>query len=48
MPVYMERTIMDLLRIYINGGARGFLVVIDPREAERVLQPTLVDVAFER
>ncbi len=45
MPIYMERTILELPRIYINGGARGFLVAIDPREAERVLNPTLVDVA---
>ena len=45
MPVYMQQTILDLLRIYINGGARGFLVAIDPRDAQRVLQPVLVDVA---
>ena len=45
MPVYMQRTILDLPRIYINGGARGFLVAIDSREAQRVLSPTLVDVA---
>jgi Cys-tRNA(Pro) deacylase len=45
MPIYMERSIVALPRIYINGGARGFLVEIDPREAERVLEPTLVDVA---
>jgi Cys-tRNA(Pro) deacylase len=48
MPVYMERTILDLPTIYINGGARGFLVSIDPREAQRVLEPALVDVAIER
>jgi len=46
MPVYMQRTILDLPRIYINGGARGFLVAIDPREAQRLLAPTLVDVAI--
>ena len=46
MPVYMQRTILDLPRIYINNGARSFLVAIDPREAERLLQPTLVDVAI--
>jgi Cys-tRNA(Pro) deacylase len=46
MPVYMQQTILDLPRIYINGGARGFLVAIDPREAQRVLAPTLVDVAL--
>jgi Cys-tRNA(Pro) deacylase len=45
MPVYMQQTILDLPLIYINGGARGFLVSLDPREAQRVLQPTLVDVA---
>lgn len=45
MPIYMERTIAELPRIYINGGARGFLVAIDPRDAVRVLSPTLVDAA---
>jgi Cys-tRNA(Pro) deacylase len=46
MPVFMQATILDLPRIYINGGARGFLVALDPREAQRVLAPTLVDVAL--
>jgi prolyl-tRNA editing enzyme YbaK/EbsC (Cys-tRNA(Pro) deacylase) len=45
MPVYMQSTILDLPRIYINGGARGFLVELDPRDAQRVLAPVLVDVA---
>lgn len=45
MPVYMERSIAALPRIYINGGARGFLVAIAPKEAVRVLSPTLVDAA---
>lgn len=45
MPVYMEATIAALPRIYINGGARGFLVEIDPADAVRVLAPALVDVA---
>jgi Cys-tRNA(Pro) deacylase len=46
MPIYMERSILELATIYINGGARGFLVAIDPREAARVLAPALVDVAI--
>ncbi len=46
MPIYLERTIVGLPLIYINGGARGFLVSIDPREAVRVLAPVLVDVAI--
>ncbi len=48
MPVYMERTILDAPLIYINGGARGFLIAIDPHQARRVLSPTLVDVAVEK
>ena len=44
MPVYMQQTILELPTIYINGGARGFLVSLDPREAQRVLSPALVDV----
>jgi Cys-tRNA(Pro) deacylase len=45
MPVYCEKSIVGLPRIYINGGARGFLVGIDPRELVRVLRPALVEVA---
>ena len=45
MPIYMRSTILDLPRVYINGGARGFLVELDPRDAQRVLAPVLVDVA---
>ncbi len=37
MTIYCEKGIAELPRIYINGGARGFLVGIDPRELLRVL-----------
>ncbi|BDG05295.1 Cys-tRNA(Pro) deacylase [Anaeromyxobacter oryzae] len=47
MPVYMERTIADLPRVYINGGSRGFLVGIAPADVVKVLSPTLVEVAIE-
>ncbi|MGE0874924.1 MAG: aminoacyl-tRNA deacylase [Burkholderiales bacterium] len=47
MPVYMERSILALERIYINGGRRGFLLGVAPAEIVRSLQPTLVDVALE-
>jgi Cys-tRNA(Pro) deacylase len=30
MPVYVEATVLDLPRILINGGRRGYLVGIDP------------------
>ena len=46
LPVYAEKTILELPRIYINGGRRGFLVGIDPNALARVLQPTLVDVGL--
>jgi Cys-tRNA(Pro) deacylase len=46
IPVYVEETILELPRIYINGGKRGFLVGLDPKELARVLKPTPVNVAI--
>ena len=43
MPIYLEKTILDLPLIYINGGRRGFLVGVQPHEIMRVLQPKEVD-----
>lgn len=47
MPVFLEASILDLPRIYLNGGKRGFLVGLAPAEVQRLLQPTLVRVAIE-
>ncbi len=47
MPVYVERSILDLPRIYINGGRRGYLVGIAPADLVRVLHPIAVDVAVD-
>ncbi|MFO0583352.1 MAG: Cys-tRNA(Pro) deacylase [Anaeromyxobacter sp.] len=47
MPVHVERSILDLPRIYVNGGSRGFLVGIAPADLVRVLSPVPVDVAIE-
>jgi Cys-tRNA(Pro) deacylase len=47
MPVYVEKTILELARIYINGGRRGYLVGIAPGELVRVLEPTPVEVALK-
>ncbi|MCP4285265.1 MAG: Cys-tRNA(Pro) deacylase [Gammaproteobacteria bacterium] len=44
MPVFCERSIEQLPLIYINGGARGYLISLDPKELVRVLNPTLVNV----
>ncbi len=46
MPIFVEKTILDLPRIYINGGRRGFLVGLDPKELVRVLGARAVDVAL--
>ena len=45
MPVYMEKSIGELPHIYINGGARGFLVGLSPADLVRVLRPAVVEVA---
>jgi Cys-tRNA(Pro) deacylase len=46
MPIYVERSILELPKIYINGGRRGFLVGIAPAEISRTLNPQLVDAAL--
>ena len=46
MPVYLERGILDLPLIYINGGHRGFLVGMHPHDLVRLLAPTMVDAAI--
>ena len=47
MPVYIERTILDLPRICINGGRRGYLVGIDPQVCVQLLGAKPVDCALE-
>ena len=47
MPVFLEKTVLSLPKIYVNGGRRGYLVGVDPRELVRVLAPKLVEVGLE-
>jgi Cys-tRNA(Pro) deacylase len=42
LPIYMEKSILDLPLIYINGGQRGYLVGVHPHDILRVLQPKIV------
>jgi Cys-tRNA(Pro) deacylase len=44
MPVYVEKSIYDLDRIYINGGKRGFLVEIEPRYLSILLNAESVNL----
>ena len=46
LPLYAEKSIFDLAKIYINGGKRGFLVEVDPAVLKTVLQATEVEVAI--
>ncbi len=47
MPVYIEKSILDLPLIYINGGRRGFLVGVHPHDLVRALAPTPVSAALK-
>ena len=47
LPVYVERSVLALPRIYINGGRRGFLVGLAPRVLLELLHATPVDVAID-
>jgi|SRR5688572_31180183 len=45
MPVYMQASIAELPRVYINGGRRGYLVGLASADLVRVLAPVLIDIA---
>ncbi|MBL8339659.1 MAG: aminoacyl-tRNA deacylase [Rhodoferax sp.] len=46
MPVYVEQTILELPRMLINGGRRGYLVELDPVAAMRLLEARPVQCAL--
>jgi len=46
MPVYVEKSILELDRIFINGGSRGFLVALDPAGLALAVHPTPVTCAL--
>jgi Cys-tRNA(Pro) deacylase len=45
MPVYVEETILQMPKFYINGGQRGFILEITPAEIQKALKITSVKVA---
>ncbi|PVX38241.1 Cys-tRNA(Pro) deacylase [Janthinobacterium sp. 78] len=47
MPVYVEQSILDLPRIYINGGRRGFLVSLAPQVLMDLLKAKPVQCALQ-
>ncbi len=46
MPVYIEATVLQLPRIAINGGRRGFLVQLDPQVCVQLLGAVPVQCAL--
>ncbi|MEY4266148.1 MAG: hypothetical protein RIS90_683 [Pseudomonadota bacterium] len=46
MPVYIEASILELPRILINGGRRGYLVGIDPQVCVQLLGAKPVSCAL--
>jgi Cys-tRNA(Pro) deacylase len=47
MPVYVENSILELDKIFINGGRRGYLIGIDPRKLSDVLPVKTVNCALQ-
>ncbi len=45
LPIYIEETILNLSRIFINAGRRGLLCEISPQDLVRVLTPKPVNVS---
>jgi Cys-tRNA(Pro) deacylase len=46
MPVYVQASILELPKILLNGGRRGFLVGIDPRVCVDLLGARVVQCAL--
>ena len=46
LPVYAERTIFELERLFVNGGARGVLVEMAPEALSVALAPHVIDAAL--
>ena len=46
LPVYAEKTILDLQKIYINGGKRGFIIEITPHDLCFALEITEIEAAI--
>jgi Cys-tRNA(Pro) deacylase len=46
LPVYVEKTILDLQKIYINGGKRGFIVEINPQDLRMAFKIVEVEAAI--
>lgn len=48
MPVYVEASVLQLERCYINGGKRGYLIGIKPEIIAQLLKATPVSCALSK
>lgn len=46
MPIYVEKSVLDLPKIYINGGRRGYLIGIQPHILTEILHAVPVHCAL--
>ncbi len=48
LPVYMEESIMNLRKIYVSGGKRGYFIGMDPYDLVKIIHPVMVKVGSAR
>jgi prolyl-tRNA editing enzyme YbaK/EbsC (Cys-tRNA(Pro) deacylase) len=48
MPIYLESSVLDLQKIFINGGGRGCLVEMTPADLVGIVKPSLVRCAKDK
>lgn len=48
MPVYAEKSILSLEKMYINGGKRGFLIEVKPSDLLRILPVKEVETSVKK
>lgn len=47
MPVFKEKSILDLEYIFFNGGKNDFLIKINPKDVQKLLNASLVEVGID-
>lgn len=48
MPIYLESSVLDLPKMFINGGGRGCLVGMTPADLLGLVKPSLVRCAKDK
>ncbi|MBK6638513.1 MAG: Cys-tRNA(Pro) deacylase [Rhodocyclaceae bacterium] len=47
LPIHLEKSILDLPLVYVNGGRRGYLVGVHPHDIVAHLKPRIVECALK-